>query len=164
MSTPEYLNQKQLEKLAADPKNRVYQYVNDEATAKFTVAQQKKFVVLIRKWFEEQRQLHPTWSDLQIREELKKSPDMKLFAENNSRIFETLASRDATQDNLNHIRYMLYLREQQDMGVIDEMTAQNMIQDYLITAFKTNMTPAEYEAKMAANTKPKTTAKTAKKK
>lgn len=146
--TPEYLNQQQLEKLAQDPKNRVYTYVNDEATAKFTVAEQKKYVQDIRSKYLEIRSQFPDLKDVTIQNELRKEKSIDLFAENNTRIFELLTSRTSTQENINHIRYMLYLREQQEQGNIADHQAQSMIQDYLITAFKTNMTPKEYEAKM----------------
>ena len=146
--TPEYLNQKQLEKLAEDPKNRVYTYINDEATAKFTVAEQKKYIQDIRSQYMNLRTLHPEWKDATIQDEIRKDTPTNLFAENNTRIFELLTSRTSTQESINHIRYMLYLREQQEQGNIADHQAQSMIQDYLITAFKTNMTPKEYEAKM----------------
>ena len=149
-NTPEYLNQKQLEKLAEDPKNKVYTYVNDEPTYRFTVSEQKRYTVEIRNEYTELRKKHPELSDVKLREEIRKNKTLDLFAENNTRIFDLLTSRNSTTDELNHIRYMLYLREQQELGNIDTAQAQAMIQDYLITAFKTNMTPQEYEEKMKA--------------
>jgi len=147
--SPEYLNQKQLEQLAEDPKNRVYTYVNDEATAKYTVKEQKEHVNRIRHLYLALRSQHADWSDRKIREELRQThAPLNLFAENNTRIFETLTTRDATPDSINHIKYMLYLKEQQELGHIDDVQAQSMIQDYLITAFKTNLTPQQYEAQM----------------
>jgi hypothetical protein len=148
-STPEYLNQKQLEKLAEDPKNKVYTYVNDEATATFTVAEQKQHINHIRQLYLGLREKNPDWSDYRLREEIRNNHKiLNSFAENNTRIFDTLTSKESTLDSVNHIRYMLYLRDQQEGGVIDGVQAQQMIQDYLITAFKTNMTPAQYEKMM----------------
>lgn len=147
--SPEYLNQKQLEKLAEDPKNRVYTYVNDEATATFTVTEQKQHISHIRNLYLTFRSKNADWSDYRIREEIRNNnKTLDSFAENNTRIFDTLTSRESTQDSINHIKYMLYLREQKELGNIDDIQAQSMIQDYLITAFKTNMTPKEYESKM----------------
>lgn len=153
-NTPEYLNQKQLEKLAQDPKNKVYTYVNDDPTARFTVNEQKRYTAQIRNEYTDLRQKFPDHTDKQLREEIRKNKTLDLFAENNTRIFDLLTSRESKLDEINHIRYMLYLREQQELGNIDTAQAQAMIQDYLITAFKTNMTPKEYEEKMKA-TQPK---------
>lgn len=147
--SPEYLNQKQLEQLAEDPKNRVYTYVNDEATATFTVTEQKQHISHIRNLYLTFRSKNADWSDYRIREEIRNNnKTLDSFAENNTRIFDTLTSRESTQDSINHIKYMLYLREQKELGNIDDIQAQSMIQDYLITVFKTNMTPKEYESKM----------------
>jgi hypothetical protein len=147
--SPEYLNQKQLEQLAEDPKNRVYTYVNDEATATFTVTEQKQHINNIRTLYLALRSKNADWSDYRIREEIRNNnKTLDSFAENNTRIFDTLTSRESTQDSVNHIKYMLYLREQKELGNIDDIQAQSMIQDYLITVFKTNMNPKEYESKM----------------
>lgn len=143
--TPEYFNQQELEKLAQDPKNQVYTYVNDEATAKFTAQQQRSLTTQIRNQYLQYRTVTPEQSDDDIRRSLKSDNNINLFAENNTRIFDTLTNRDSSQDHVNHIRYMIYLREQLENGSINEIMAQQMIQDYLVTAFRTGLTPAEYE-------------------
>lgn len=146
--TPEYFNQKQLENLSKDPKNRVYTYVNDNPTAKFTIDEQKNYIIQIRNQYIKAREIDPKLSDNNIRSEIRKNKNFDLFAENNGRIFDTLTSRTSTTEHINHIRYMLYIKEQQERGFVDDATAQNMIQDYLITAFKTNMSPEEYKAQL----------------
>jgi hypothetical protein len=143
--SPEYFNQRELERLAQNPKNQVYTYVNDEATAKFTAHQQRQYTTYIRSRYLQIRSAQPNLSDYQIREEINQEKSVKLFSENNTRIFETLTNRDSSQDYVNHIRYMIYLREQQENGAITEVMAQQMIQDYLVTAFNTGMTPQQYE-------------------
>jgi len=149
--TPEYLNQKNLEELSRDPKNRVYTYVNDEATATFTIAEQKQHINHIRNLYLAMRSKNPDWSVYKIREEIRNNNKvLDSFAENNTRIFDTLTSHESTPDSVNHIKYMLYLREQKEWGNITDVQAQAMIQDYLLTAFKTNMSPKDYEAKMKA--------------
>jgi hypothetical protein len=39
---------------------------------------------------------------------------------------------------------MLYVREQLELGKIDQVTSQQMIQDYLVSQFKTGMSLEEY--------------------
>lgn len=146
--TPELLNQEQLEKLSQDPKNRVYTYVHDNPTATFSVAQQKQCVASIRQQYVALRASEPLLSDAEARKRIRETSLLDAFAENNTRIFELLTSRQSSPDQVNHIRYMLYLREQKEEGTLDDATAQAMIQDYLVTAFKTNMTPQEYEASL----------------
>ena len=143
--TPEYFNQQELERLAQDPKNQVYTYVNDEATAKFTAQQQRSLTTQIRNQYLQCRSTTPNQSDDEIRTTIRCNKNIDLFAENNTRIFDTLTNRDSSPDHVNHIRYMIDLREQLENGSINEIMAQQMIQDYLVTAFKTGLTPEEYE-------------------
>ena len=95
---PEYFNQLELERLAQDPKNQVYTYVNDEATAKFSAAQQRFYTSQIRTQYLQFRNVQPELSDYQIRDKLQTDKNIKLFADNNTRIFETLTNRDSSQD------------------------------------------------------------------
>lgn len=148
--SPELLNQQQLEKLSQDPKNRVYTYVHDAPSVRFTTEQQKRYVTQIRQRYLALREQQPEAPDRRLRDELRADAAIASFADNNSRIFETLTARESTPDHINHLRYMLYLREQQERGFLTETEAQNMIQDYLVTAFKTNLTPREYEAQLKA--------------
>jgi hypothetical protein len=150
MSTPQFLNQNEIKKLADDPKNRVFEYQYDTATATFTIAQQKHCITTIRNLFLELRKTQPDWSDVKIQEDItSKNNLLKSFAENNTKIFEKCASRQSSENDLNHIKYMLYLRDQCDAGAISESQAQETIQNYLITQFKTNMTIDEYKKQMA---------------
>ena len=103
---PQYLNQTELDRLAADPTNRVYQYTNDDPTATFTTDQQKRYIAEIRNRYLQIKQSEPTWNDEKIRDQLKSENSMwESFAENNGRIFDTCSSKDSTEDHLNHIKY-----------------------------------------------------------
>lgn len=146
--TPQFITKDHISKLAEDPKNIVYEYTHDEATVKYNSQQQKELFEYIRLQYLNLRQHHPDWSDIRIREEMVKTENIKLFAENNGRIFDTCTSRDSTVDHLNHIRYMIYLRQQQELGNIDYATAQETVQNYLITQFKTNMSIQEYKEQL----------------
>lgn len=148
-----FLSQSEIEKLSDDPKNRVYKYEYDDATQLYTSQEQKKFITSIRTQFQAMRDSDPTLSDREIQKQLRKNTSIDKFAENNTKIFETCCKRETTDEQLNHIRYMLYLREQQERGAISEVTAQETIQNYLINSFRTDMTVDQYKQKMAEEKK-----------
>jgi hypothetical protein len=96
------------------------------------------------------RKNSPDLSDIQIRKQIREeNKNLDLFAENNGRIFDTCTSRESTPEHINHIKYMLYLREQKENGAIDETTSQQMIQEYLVSKFKTEKTLEQYKAELA---------------
>lgn len=145
-TSPEYLNQSQIQILAEDPKNQVYTYVHDEPTAKFTAKEQLDLSSVIRIEYLKLRKEFAQYTDIQLREQILNSqPKLKLFADNNTRIVDTLTNRNSSEDHVNHIRYMIYLRCQVESGFITDIEAQQMIQDYLVRVFDTGLSPAEYE-------------------
>ena len=147
---PTYLSQNDISKLSDDPKNMVYTYTNDTPTALFTTELQKSYIKDIRNAYLLDKKNNPNKNDEEIRQKLKdENKEWTLFSENNTRIFETCTNKESTQDHINHIKYMLYLREQQERGMIDESSAQAMIQDYLIAKFKSEKTLEQYKAEMA---------------
>jgi hypothetical protein len=149
-SAPKYFNQNDINKLAEDPKNKVYTYTHDNPTAIFTIDQQKKHIQDIRNMYLQTRKNSPDLSDIQIRKQIREeNKNLDLFAENNGRIFDTCTSRESTPEHINHIKYMLYLREQKENGAIDETTSQQMIQEYLVSKFKTEKTLEQYKAELA---------------
>ena len=149
-STPKYFNQKDIDKLSEDPKNKVYTYTHDNPTATFTLEQQKKYIQEIRNMYLQIKKNFPHLNDNQIRQQIKEeNKNLNLFSENNSRIFDTCTSKDSTSEHINHIKYMLYLREQKENGAIDESMSQQMIQEYLISKFKTDKTLEQYKAELA---------------
>ena len=165
MNTPKYYNQFDISKIAEDPKNKVYTYVHDNPTAIFPVDQQKKYIQDIRLIYLKYRELNPEWSDVEIKNKIKEEhPNYNLFIQNNKRIFDVCTSRNSTEEHINHIKYMLYLREQKEHGFIDEVKSQQMIQDYLVAKFKTNMSLDEYKALMAKEKAEKAKLKAQKKK
>jgi hypothetical protein len=148
-STPQMYNQDEISRLAQDPKNMVYQYVHDNPTATFTVQQQKTILSRLRPLYLQLRTTYPDWSDEKLRDQIKNTDaELQSFADNNERTFQLFTKHDATDDQLNHIRYMLYLREMQAIGCISDIQAQETIQNYLIQAHKTNMSLEEYKAQV----------------
>jgi hypothetical protein len=149
-NTPTFLTNKDIEKLSEDPRNQVYRYENDNPTQTFTTQQQRVYITEIRKRYLELRATHEEWSDEVIRQNICKSNKiLNSFAENNTKIFELFTCRDTTDDSMNHIQYMLYLKDQKDKGLLTESSAQEEIQKYLITQFKTDMTLEQYKEQMA---------------
>jgi hypothetical protein len=145
-NSPQLLNNFDLQKLAQDPKNKVYQYEYDTPTTRFTVQQQKQHINDIRSEFIRLHHLHQDWTDDQIRQEIKNQhTSWKSFSENLNKIFELITNRNTPNEHINHIKYMLYLKEQQNSGNISEATAQETIQNYLISQFKTGMTLEQYK-------------------
>jgi hypothetical protein len=147
--TPQLLNQDEVARLSEDPKNRVYQYIHDNPTQNYSAAEQKRYVAEIRNQYVEIRKQNPDWSDEKIQQHLRSTVTAyNNFADNNDRIFKLLTKRETTVDELGYIGYMLYLRDMQEQGAISEVQAQETIQNYLISKFKTNMTIEQYKAQM----------------
>ena len=160
--SPQLFSQSQIEELSNDSRNEVYVYTNDDPTKIYTVEQQKRLIGQIRSAFltmkslqqnEQNNEISPSANtsllDCKIRQEMKKNnPEWALFAENNTRIFELCTNSKTTNDEMNHILYMLYLREQMENGVLTTHQAQEKIQDYLVSRLRTNMTLEEYKEQM----------------
>ena len=156
---PQIISSFDIEELSKDPKNQVYTFTNDTATATFNSNQQKQIINQLRSIYLELRKTHPDQEDYKIRDQIKKDyPLLAPFIENNTRIFETCTNRDSPEEHISHLKYMLYLREQQELGNLGQGKAQEMIQDYLLEQFKTNMTLEEYN-KITQSQKSKKTTK-----
>ena len=143
---PRFLNQSELENLSKDPRNRIYQYEYDTPTVSFTATQQKLAVAEIRAEYVQLCKSNN--DDDKIRAELKQNPKWNKFAENHDKTFELITNRNTPHDHLLHVNYMLYLREQQDIGNIDSTNANMMIQDYLVSKFKTEKTLDQYKQEL----------------
>ena len=149
-SSPSILSTADVENLANDPRNLVYTYVHDEPTALFTSQQQIQMIQTIQCQYGDLRRNFPEATDDELRAKIlathSKNNQLKLFVDNNPKIWMLCTNRDTTSDELNHIRYMLYLRTMQEQGKINEAEAQQLIQTYLLEKFKTGMSLAEYKA------------------
>jgi hypothetical protein len=146
---PTFLSHDELKKLSQDPKNRVYEYAYDAPTARFKAADQKQLIGDIRTAYIKVVSEHKDWDDVKIRTDLKaQNPLWGKFEENHTKTFETITDRNTPEEHMLHLRYMLYLREQQESGNLDAHTANAMVQDYLVSKFKTDKTLAQYKEEM----------------
>lgn len=144
-SQRDFFTQQQLETLARDPKNRVYQYVNDEATTKFTSDQQRSIVQYVRQAYETYRKQEPHLTDVQIRRKiLTDKPDLAEFEKNLSRIWQKITDRQTTAKEIEHVYYMIYMRYQMERGM-NPGEAQAYVQDYFIRNCSTGMTLEQYK-------------------
>ena len=138
-----------MQKLAEDEKNRVYTYVHDQPTVTYTAQQQKRLIAEIRVAYLKMQQESPTLSDDAIRAKIKENTDHAAFGENNPHIFQRCTDRNTTNDQLDILRYMLYVREQQESGHLSQAQADEIVQSNLLQRFKTNETLEQYKERMA---------------
>lgn len=144
-----YLTQDELKRLAKDPRNRVYQYTYDTPTQLFTAKDRELLMKEIRQAYVEIRTTKPDLNDEQLRELLYSTKEKwKLFADNHAKIFATLTSRETPDDHIMHLRYMAYLKVQEESGNLAPHLAQSMLQDYLVDKLKTGESLADYKKRM----------------
>lgn len=146
--TTQYLSQAELNKLSQDPRNKIYQYTYDNPTRKFSVEEQKNHIQAIRDRYVQLLD-KSSQTDEEIREQLKQeNPTWEAFIENHERIFLACTTRTTPPEHILHLQYMMYVKEQQELGNVDPITAQQMVQNYLVDSFKTNQTLEQYKAQM----------------
>lgn len=144
-TTPQLLTQEEIAKLSQDPSNRVYQYQYDQPTKKYTSQEQKDMIIKIRTEYVKLVKEHPNEDDVQIRQRLKsQSTEFYDFWFNMTKVFDLFTHRNAKQEHLMHVNYMLYLREQLESGNLQDHEAQEAVQNYLVEQLKTGQSVAEY--------------------
>lgn len=149
-----YLNQNQLEELAKDPTNRIYEYTYDDPTHQFTPQERQELMKEVHENYLALRQEHPEEKDDEIRERLYTSNETwKKFADNHAKVFSTMTDREVPADHINHLRYMVYLRIEEAAGNIAPHMVQMMLQDYLVEKFKTGESLDSYKERLAEEEK-----------
>jgi len=79
------------------------------------------------------------------------NPLFKKFVDDHEKVVYTLTCHTTTPEHVQHLRYMAYLKVEQEHGNIDAMTAHAMVQEYLVKKFKTDQTLEEYKLQQEAN-------------
>ena len=141
-----------MQQLANDPKNRVFQYENDEAKVKFTASQYQRLFNQTLTLAKQCRARDLTMTDTGVRERITREADeeMKSFIDNNGRIFFQLTSKQTTPEQLRHLYFMVYLREQVESGQITEDEAKIQVEEHTAKLCNTGLTPEEYNKKIKA--------------
>lgn len=153
----EELTDQNLQRLAQNPENKVYQYVDDPEDAKrprLGADDMRDYVKAIRKEYLRLRRVHPDWNDETIRNVIYKAKAKwnyfgkyysQFFAMVTMREFETLQGPKA-MDVMKHVFQMIFIMKQMEVGMYTKQQADALIQRYFLEHFKTTKSLEQLKA------------------
>lgn len=145
-----FLTHEELQNLSQDPKNKIYNYQYDEAKHRFTAPQRRVLIDEIRTSYVNLYSTNSDKNDNELREILyQKNKNFKHFAEDHARIFTILTNRESSNDYINHIRYMAYLKCEEESGNTTQSETQVKLQEYLLDKFKTGESLDAYKKRLS---------------
>lgn len=129
----EWINQLQLQELAKDDKNRVFQYTHDKPERIMGADEARDRIREIRARYLALRQEHPEWEDDKIRHHICSEKYVwKSFARTHSLNFTNATARDTTEEKMIFQYYLLYVKKQVEMGQITEEQSRQMVSQYFM--------------------------------
>ena len=133
----QFFDRSNLERLANQDHTEVYEYVFDKPERLVPVTEVEDLIKEARNRYLQLKMENPYAATRDYRQwVLKDNPTMQSFSRTHPRIFETCVNPATTEDDLQRIRYLLFLKRRQEAGVITEELATHTLNNFLLTEFK----------------------------
>lgn len=138
----QWVNQTRAEELAQDPRNKVYQHVYSTPSRLYTAEESQQEIKEIRDRYVDLVVENRNATDAEIRRAIVADPitgaKHKVFYQNHKKLFAFITSRDTTAEKMQHIYVMLFTKQREEKGILNEADAQSYVSQYLLNSFKTS--------------------------